>query len=78
MLEKESYKIQYRVMLARYRGKTNCPDCNGTRLRKDANYVKVGDKGISELVLLPVSDIRDFFKKLKLVVFESCITIAAN
>ena len=66
MLEKESYKIQYRVMLARYRGKTSCPDCNGTRLRKDANYVKVGDKGVSELVLLPVSDIRDFFKKLKL------------
>lgn len=66
MLEKESYKIQYRVMLARYRGKTACPDCNGTRLRKDANYVKIGGKGISELVLLPVSDIRDFFKKLKL------------
>ena len=67
MLEKESYKIQYRVMLARYRGKTTCPDCNGTRLRKDANYVKVGDMGISELVLMPVSDIRDFFKKLKLI-----------
>lgn len=66
MLEKESYKIQYRVMLARYRGKTTCPDCNGTRLRKDANYVKIGDMGISELVLMPVSDIRDFFKKLKL------------
>lgn len=66
MLEKESYKIQYRVMLARYRGKTTCPDCQGTRLRKDANYVKVGEKGISELVLMPVSDIRDFFKKLKL------------
>lgn len=66
MLEKESYKIQYRVMLARYRGKTACPDCNGTRLRKDANYVKVGGKGISELVLLPVSDIHEFFKKLKL------------
>ncbi len=66
MLEKESYKIQYRVMLARYRGKTVCPDCNGTRLRKDANYVKVGDKGISELIVLPVSEIRDFFKQLKL------------
>lgn len=66
MLEKESYKIQYRVMLARYRGKTVCPDCNGTRLRKDANYVKIGGKGISELILLPVSDIRDFFKQLKL------------
>jgi excinuclease ABC subunit A len=66
MLEKESYKIQYRVMLARYRGKTTCPDCQGTRLRSDANYVKVGEKGISELVLMPVSEIRDFFKKLKL------------
>ena len=66
MLEKESYKIQYRVMLARYRGKTTCPDCNGTRLRKDANYVKVGDMGISELVLMPVSEVREFFKKLKL------------
>ncbi len=66
MLEKESYKIQYRVMLARYRGKTTCPDCQGTRLRKDANYVKIGDKGISELVLMPVSDIYEFFKKLKL------------
>ena len=66
MLEKESYKIQYRVMLARYRGKTVCPDCQGTRLRKDANYVKIGDKGISELVLMPVSDLRDFFKTLKL------------
>ncbi len=66
MLSKESYKIQYRVMIARYRGKTTCPDCNGTRLRKDANYVKVGDMGISELVLMPVSDIHEFFKKLKL------------
>ncbi len=66
MLEKESYKIQYRVMLARYRGKTVCPDCLGTRLRKDANYVKIGDKGISELVLLPVNDLRLFFRGLKL------------
>jgi excinuclease ABC subunit A len=53
-------------MLARYRGKTNCPDCNGTRLRKDANYVKVGGMGISELVLLPVTEMRAFFKNLKL------------
>lgn len=66
MLEKESYKIQYRVMLARYRGKTNCPDCNGTRLRKDANYVKVGGLGISELVLLPVSELVPFFNQLTL------------
>ena len=66
MLEKESYKIQYRVMLARYRGKTACPDCNGTRLRKDANYVKINDKGISELVLIPVTELRTFFRNLKL------------
>lgn len=66
MLEKESYKIQYRVMLARYRGKTVCPDCQGTRLRKDANYVKLADKGISELVLMPVTELRTFFRNLKL------------
>ncbi len=73
MLEKESYKIQYRVMLARYRGKTSCPDCKGTRLRKDANYVKIDNMGISELVLMPVSDIRTFFKKLKLNEHDSSI-----
>ncbi len=66
MLEKESYKIQYRVMLARYRGKTTCPDCLGTRLRKDASYVKVGEKAIAELVLLPIVDLLPFFEKLKL------------
>lgn len=66
MLEKESYKIQYRVMLARYRGKTVCPDCNGTRLRKDANYVKIADKCINDLVLSPVKDLLPFFKTLKL------------
>lgn len=66
MLQKESYKIQYRVMLARYRGKTVCQDCHGTRLRKDASYVKIGGKGISELVLMPVSDLLPFFKTLQL------------
>lgn len=66
MLEKESYKIQYRVMLARYRGKTTCPDCHGTRLRKDANYVKIAHHGISELVLMPVTELHHFFKNLKL------------
>lgn len=53
-VEAQSYKIQYRVMLSRYRGKTLCPDCNGTRLRKDASYVKVHDKNIQELMLTPV------------------------
>ncbi len=66
MLEKETYKIQYRVMLARYRGKTVCPDCHGTRLRKDANYVKVAGKCINDLVLTPVSDLLPFFKTINL------------
>ncbi len=65
-LEKESYKIQYRVMLSRYRGKTACPDCKGTRLRKDANYVKVANHSISDLILLPVQDSLVFFEKVKL------------
>lgn len=66
MLEAESYKIQYRVMLARYRGKTTCPECKGTRLKKEAAYVKVGDRSIHELVLMPVSELQLFFDKLKL------------
>lgn len=65
-LEEQTYKIQYRVMLSRYRGKTNCPDCRGTRLRKDASYVKVGDKSIIELVLMPLDELLVFFKDLAL------------
>ena len=56
-VESQSYKIQYRVMLARYRGRTVCPDCKGHRLRKDADYVKVADKSISEVVEMPVTDV---------------------
>jgi len=63
-LEQESYKIQYRVMLSRYRGKTLCPECKGTRLRKDASYVKIGGKSIFDIVLMPVSDCYLFFKEL--------------
>ena len=65
-IAKETYKIQYRVMLARYRGKTVCPDCNGTRIRKDTQYVKIADKHISELMLLPVENLYSFFKSIKL------------
>jgi excinuclease ABC subunit A len=65
-LERESYKIQYRVMLSRYRGKTDCPDCKGTRLRKDANYVKVGGASIAGLVRMPVDKCRVFFDELAL------------
>ena len=66
MLEKSQYKIQYRVMLARYRGKTTCPDCHGTRLRKEASYVKVGGKNINELVEMPISELKRFFDNLTL------------
>jgi excinuclease ABC subunit A len=66
MLERETYKIQYRVMLARYRGKTVCPDCQGTRLRKDANYVKIDGKCINDLVLSPVDALLPFFKTITL------------
>jgi excinuclease ABC subunit A len=65
-IEEQSYKIQYRVMLSRYRGKTLCPECQGTRLRKDANYVKVTGKSISEILLMPVSEASAFFRKIKL------------
>lgn len=63
-LEQESYKIQYRVMLSRYRGKTVCYDCRGTRLRRDANYVKIAGKSITDLVLLPVKEALKFFEAL--------------
>ena len=65
-VEEQTYKIQYRVILSRYRGKTVCPDCSGTRLRTDANYVKVGGISISELVLKPVDEVLEFFGNLKL------------
>ncbi len=65
-LESKTYKIQYRVMLSRYRGRTNCPDCRGTRLRKDAQYVKIADTSITDLVLMPIGETLQFFEKLKL------------
>jgi excinuclease ABC subunit A len=70
-LESQTYKIQYRVMLSRYRGKTSCPDCRGTRLRKDANYVRIADHSISDIVLMQVKDALEFFKKIKLNDFET-------
>lgn len=65
-VEEQTYKIQYRVMLSRYRGKTKCPDCKGTRLRSDANYVKVNDKSISEIVQMQLDDASVFFDTIKL------------
>ncbi|MFL5730654.1 MAG: excinuclease ABC subunit UvrA, partial [Cytophagaceae bacterium] len=65
-LEAKSHKIQYRVMLSRYRGRTTCPDCKGTRLRKDASYVKIAGKSITDIVLMPVSKAIEFFQTIKL------------
>ena len=66
MLEENSYKIQYRVMLSRYRGKTTCPECKGSRLKKEAGYVKIAGKSMQELVLMPVSELKQFFAKIEL------------
>lgn len=69
-LEANSYKIQNRVMLSRYRGKTKCNVCNGKRLREEANYVKVGGKTISDLVDLPINELSTFFKNIELSDFD--------
>ncbi len=65
-LETQTYKIQYRVMLSRFRGRTVCPDCRGTRLRKDASYVKVAEKSITDIVLMSVDHAVKFFNTVKL------------
>jgi len=69
-LEEKSYKIQNRVMLSRYRGKTKCTDCNGNRLRTETNYVKVCDKTISELVSLPIDELASFFNTIELDTYD--------
>ncbi len=69
-LEEQAYKIQYRVMLSRYRGKTVCPECNGTRLRKDASYVKAAGLSINDIVLTPVKDSLEFFKRIELSAYD--------
>jgi excinuclease ABC subunit A len=65
-LESKSYKVQNRVMLSRYRGKTKCNKCDGKRLRKEANYVKINNRSITDLVELPINELKDFFETLKL------------
>jgi excinuclease ABC subunit A len=65
-LEEKNYKIQNRVMLSRYRGKTKCPVCKGKRLRQEANYIKIADKTLSDLVDLPIINLTAFFKNLTL------------
>ena len=73
MVKDNQYKIQYRVMMSRYRGRTVCPDCHGTRLKKEANYVKVGGLSISDLVEMPVYRLIEWFDKLKLTEHEESI-----
>lgn len=73
MLEENQYKIQYRVMLARYRGKTVCHECKGSRLKKEALYVKVGGRHISELVEMPVQQLREFFRTLQLDAHDAAV-----
>ncbi len=66
MVKENQYKIQYRVMLSRFRGKTVCPDCHGTRLKKEANYVKIGGKSITELVDMSINRLAEWFGRLEL------------
>jgi len=72
-VESQTYKIQYRVMLSRYRGKTECPDCRGTRLRKDADYVKVDNTTITDIVLMPINEALSFFSSLDLNAYDTQI-----
>ena len=73
MVKENQYKIQYRVMMSRYRGKTVCPDCHGTRLRKEATWVKVGGKSITELVEMSIINLKDWFDHLQLTEHEEQI-----
>ncbi len=65
-LETQTHKIQYRVMLSRYRGRTHCPDCRGSRLRKDASYVKINGNSITDIVLMPIGEALNFFSSIEL------------
>lgn len=73
-VESQTYKIQYRVMISRYRGKTDCDECRGTRLRKDASFVKVENKDITDIVLMPIEKAHDFFANLELSNFDKQIS----
>jgi excinuclease ABC subunit A len=73
-LASKTHKIQYRVLLSRYRGRTTCPDCRGTRLRKDAQYVKIANTSITDLVLMPIEDMITFFNNLKLEDFDKKVS----
>jgi excinuclease ABC subunit A len=73
-IESQVHKVQYRVMLSRYRGRTDCPECRGSRLRKDASYVKVGGASITDLVLMPITEVSNFFKNLQLFDYQQAVS----
>ncbi len=72
-LEEKNYKIQNRILLSRYRGKTKCPDCSGKRLRKESNYVKINNKSIADIIDLPIVDLVPFFNNLSLSDYEKTV-----
>ncbi len=72
-IEEQSYKIQYRVMLSRYRGRTTCPDCRGTRLRSDAHYVQIAGQSIADLMLMPVEGLQQWIAGLELNTWEQSV-----
>lgn len=74
MLKENQYKIQYRVMLSRYRGKTVCPDCHGTKLKKEATWVKIDGKAITDLVDMPIVNLKEWFDRLELTEHEQEIS----
>ena len=74
MLRENQYKIQYRVMLARYRGKAICPTCHGHRLKKEAEYVKIGGKSISDLCEMPIDQLSEFFRTLRITEHEAQVS----
>lgn len=74
MLEENVYKIQYRVMLSRYRGRTLCPDCKGSRLRKDASYVKIDGHSITDMLTMPIFELKNLFDNIKLSEYEKKIS----
>ncbi len=73
MIKEQQYKIQYRVMMSRYRGKTICPKCHGTRLKPEADYVKIGGRSITDLVQMPVVRLKEWFRTLELTEQEQSI-----
>lgn len=73
MVKDNQYKIQYRVMMSRYRGKTTCPDCHGTRLKKEASWVKINELCINDLVEMPISNLEEWFNNISLTEHEAAV-----